>query len=106
MRTTLNIDDDLLAFAQGFANARGIKLGTAISELIKLGCQHVRSGSGIKTKLAAGTKDLWVFDLPEGTPQMTVAELARVMSQDESEQDEQLGGMIRPAKHKATRLAA
>jgi hypothetical protein len=35
MRTTLTIDDDVLAAAKQFADARGITLGDAISQLAR-----------------------------------------------------------------------
>lgn len=35
MRTTLSIDDDVLAAAKQFADARGVTLGEAISQLAR-----------------------------------------------------------------------
>lgn len=35
MRTTLSIDDDVLAAAKQFADARGITLGEAVSQLAR-----------------------------------------------------------------------
>ena len=35
MRTTLTIDDDVLAAAKQFADARGITLGEAVSQLAR-----------------------------------------------------------------------
>ena len=40
MRTTVNIDDDVLSAARGLARARSIPLGQAISELIRRGLQR------------------------------------------------------------------
>ena len=37
MRTTLNIDDDVLAVARALAERNGISLGSAISELARRG---------------------------------------------------------------------
>ena len=37
MRTTVTIDDDAFGTAQAYAQARGLKLGEALSELIRRG---------------------------------------------------------------------
>ena len=88
MRTTLNIADEELAFAQSYSQTRGIKLGDAVSELIRSGLEKIQNGVGVRTKLAPGTKDLWVFDLPTATPKMTVSELAKILENDAAQQDD------------------
>lgn len=40
MRTTLNLDEDVLQIAKSHAEARSVSLGTAISELIRRGLQR------------------------------------------------------------------
>lgn len=40
MRTTLTIDDRVLAAARGRAQRRGISLGEAVSELAAIGYEH------------------------------------------------------------------
>lgn len=42
MRTTANLDDDVLAAARSLARARSISLGKAISELIRRGLERER----------------------------------------------------------------
>ncbi len=37
MRTTLNVDDDVLATARALAQERGVSLGAALSELARRG---------------------------------------------------------------------
>ncbi len=50
MRTTLNIDDDVLAVARSLAERNGSSLGTALSELARRGFKGestVADGSGL-----------------------------------------------------------
>lgn len=103
MRTTLNIADEELAFAQSYSKTRGIKLGQAVSELIRSGLEKIHNGVGVRTKLAADTKDLWVFDVSAATPKMTSAELARIIENDMAQQDDPLVARIRPPR---ARIAA
>ena len=56
MRTTINLEDDAYASAEAYARARALKLGQAVSELIRLG-----SANRLQFKQVAG---VWVFDLP------------------------------------------
>ena len=60
MRTTLNIDDDAMTAARAYARAREIKLGQAVSELI-------RRGSSEKVAMKQ-VDEVCVFDLPADTP--------------------------------------
>ena len=67
MRTTLTIEDDAFSKAQAYANARALKLGQAVSELIR---------RGTADKLPMRKKNgAWVFDLPPGTPKVTAAQV-------------------------------
>jgi hypothetical protein len=43
MRTTLDIDDDLLAAAKELAAARGVTAGRVISDLVRKGLEPARS---------------------------------------------------------------
>lgn len=67
MRTTLSIEDDAFAKAQAYANARSLKLGQAISELIRRG-----TADRLPMKQKNG---VWVFDLPAGTPRATARQV-------------------------------
>lgn len=71
MRTTITIDDDAFATANAYAKARGVKLGQAISELIRRGSAE---------KLPLKHKDgVWVFDLPADAPRVTARRVLRLL---------------------------
>ena len=65
MRTTLTLEDDAFVAAQTYARARALKLGQAVSELIRRGSTERLP---IKRKGQA-----WVFDLPADTPKVAAA---------------------------------
>ncbi len=67
MRTTLNLEDDAIAIAQAYAGARAIKLGQAVSELI-------RRGSAAKAAMKQ-VDGVWVFDLPHDAPKVTALQI-------------------------------
>jgi len=67
MRTTITLEDDAFTAAQAYAQARALKLGQAISELIRLG-----SSERLPIRQKAG---VWVFELPEGTPRVTARQV-------------------------------
>lgn len=48
MRTTLSIDDDVLAAAKQFADSRGITLGEAISQLARVTLTERRRHGGTR----------------------------------------------------------
>jgi uncharacterized protein YggE len=67
MRTTLTIEDDAFSKAQAYADARALKLGQAVSELIR---------RGTADKLPMKQKNgAWVFDLPPDTPKVTARQV-------------------------------
>lgn len=73
MRTTLTIEDDAYAAAEIYARARALKLGQAVSELIRLGSAErlpLRQKSGV-----------WVFDLPKDTPRVTAKQVRRMLDE-------------------------
>lgn len=73
MRTTLTLEDDAFATAQAYAKARALKLGQAVSELIR------RSNAD---KLPLQQKDgVWVFDLPPDTPRVTAAQVKDLLDE-------------------------
>lgn len=63
MRTTVTLEDDAFGMAQSYAQARALKLGQAISELIRRG-----SGERLALRKKGG---VWVFDLPPDAPRVT-----------------------------------
>jgi hypothetical protein len=71
MRTTLTIEDDAFQTAQAYADARSLKLGQAVSELIRRG-----TADRLPMKLKNG---VWVFDPPSGTPKVTARQVRELM---------------------------
>ncbi|MFY9314048.1 MAG: hypothetical protein WAO95_00650 [Burkholderiales bacterium] len=73
MRTTITIEDDAFATASTYARARALKLGQAVSELIRQGSAQ---------KLPIRQKDgVWVFDLPRGTPRVTARQVQQLLDE-------------------------
>ena len=71
MRTTLTLESDAFATAQVYASARSLKLGQAVSELIRLGSAE---------RLPMRQKDgVWVFELPPDTPRVTAARVKELL---------------------------
>lgn len=71
MRTTLTLEDDAFATAQAYARARALKLGQAVSELIRQGSAErlpMRQDDGV-----------WVFELPADTPRVTAARVKELL---------------------------
>ena len=71
MRTTLTLEDDAFATAQAYAKARAIKLGQAVSELIRR--------SSVERMSFKQTGGVWVFDLPVDTPTATQAQVKELL---------------------------
>lgn len=63
MRTTLNLDDDVLDMLKDYAESRSIALGKATSELVRKGLS-----SRTPTRLVNG---FVVFDIEPGGPKIT-----------------------------------
>lgn len=62
MRTTLDIDDSVLAVARARAREKGISVGAAVSELVRRG---LAAGAESSTSPVSGFP---VFDAPAGAP--------------------------------------
>ena len=73
MRTTLNLEDDAIATAQAYARARAIKLGQAVSELI-------RRGSSGKASMKQ-VEGVCVFDLPADAPKVTALQVKQLLDE-------------------------
>jgi len=71
MRTTLTLESDAFAVAKTYADARALKLGQAVSELIRLG-----SAERLPMRLKDG---VWVFELPADTPTVTAAQVKALL---------------------------
>jgi len=68
MRTTLDIDDNLLAIARVRASEKGISIGAAVSELMR---------KGLSIPVAASKSGFPVFPPPPGAPIVTDELVAR-----------------------------
>jgi hypothetical protein len=66
MRTTLDLDDDVLAAARSLAAAEGASLGRVVSDLARRGLMPPRAGLGDATD-----DDPPRFDLAPGSPPVT-----------------------------------
>ena len=77
MRTTLDIDDNLLAIARVRAQERGISVGAAVSELIRRGLEVRRTRS---------KRGFPVFQAPPGTPIITDELVARYRDEDPTDE--------------------
>jgi hypothetical protein len=73
MRTTLNIDDDVVAAARELGAAEHRSLGSVISELARRGLTPAR------VVVAGG---LPVIQVPEGTPPITPEMVRRGLEED------------------------
>lgn len=67
MRTTLTLDDDAAAIVQHYARARSLKLGKAVSELIR---QASTPPLGLKRK-----GELWVIPAPPDAPKISARQV-------------------------------
>jgi hypothetical protein len=76
MRTTLNLDDDVLEKAKSYAEGRSLPLGTAVSELIRRGLTAKRP-----TRMVHG---LHVVDLSADSPRVT-SKGVRALEAEDSE---------------------
>ncbi len=73
MRTTITIEDDAFATANAYAKARALKLGQAVSELIRRGSAEqlpLRQKNGV-----------WVFELPPDTPRVTALQVQKLLDE-------------------------
>ena len=81
MRTTLNLDDDVLLSLKEYAEQRSVALGKAASELI-------RRGLATETPIRL-VNDFAVFDLPADSPRVTTDQVAELESEPESEREDE-----------------
>ncbi len=63
MRTTISLDDDAFRILQQYARSRSLRMGKALSELVRRGYTLTRP-----TRIVNG---LQVFDLPADSPRIT-----------------------------------
>ena len=70
MRTTLNIDDDLLLAAKSLAEAKSMPIGAVISELARKGLE--------KTNTPSQKNGFPVFDVPADAQPITLEHVKRL----------------------------
>ena len=69
-RTTLTLEKDVYQVAKRYAAARGVRLGKAVTELVR---------RGLAARETTRTKNgLVVFDLPTGSPPVSGEDVRRV----------------------------
>lgn len=73
MRTTLNLDDDVLVMVRQYSEARSLALGKAASELVRKGFS-----SSTPTRLVNGVV---VFDVPPDSPRITTERVKQLESE-------------------------
>jgi hypothetical protein len=73
MRTTLTLEDDAFATASAYARARALKLGQAVSELIRRG-----SAEKLPLKQVDG---IWVIDLPADAAPLTARRVQQLLDE-------------------------
>ncbi len=71
MRTTFTLDDDAAALAQNFAQANAMRLGQAVSELIRRA-----SAPPMKLKKKG---DLWVIAATPGAPKVSAQQIKDII---------------------------
>lgn len=74
MRTTLDVEDDVLAAAKALAAARRVSVGAALSQL-------ARRGIAAQTPLSA-RNGFPVFQVPEGTPPFGDEDIAEAIARE------------------------
>lgn len=74
MRTTLTIDDDVLAVARALAARRGVSLGSAVSDLARRGFR----GTGTADQEDDGVP---VFPVPPDAPRITTEDVQRALDE-------------------------
>jgi len=70
VRTTLNLDDDILRLVRDYARRRSLPLGAAVGELVRTGLTTPKP-----TKIVNG---FHVVDLPPDSPAVTSEDVRRL----------------------------
>lgn len=75
MRTTLDIENDVLDVARALASARGVSVGAALSELAR---------RGVEVRLSISQRNGFpVFQVPSGTPSFGPEEVEAAMRRED-----------------------
>ena len=70
MRTTINLDDDVLQVVRQYAESRSMAMGTAVSELVRRGLN-----APMATRVVNG---IHVVVLPPDSPKVTTQQIKRL----------------------------
>lgn len=73
MRTTLNLDDDVLQLVRNYAESRSVAVGRAVSELVRKGLS-----APTPTRTVHGIQ---VFDIPADSPRVTTKRVKELESE-------------------------
>ena len=73
MRTTITLEDDAFAAATAYARARALKLGQAVSELIRRG-----TADKLPMKQTGG---VWIFDMPADAAPLTARQVQKMLDE-------------------------
>jgi hypothetical protein len=73
MRTTLNLDDDVLRQVRSYAESRDVPVGRAVSEL-------VRKGLSVPTPIKS-VNGIQVFDIPSDSARVTSTRVKELESE-------------------------
>jgi hypothetical protein len=74
MRTTLNLDDDVVQLLKNYASDRAIPLGTAASELVRRGLE-----TPVQLRLVNG---FYAVDLPAGGKHVSSARVKELLEEE------------------------
>jgi hypothetical protein len=74
MRTTINLEDDIMPAVKQYAKSRSVGLGKAVSELLRRGISAVRP-----MRMVNG---IYVVDLPEDSPRITSEHVRALEAED------------------------
>jgi hypothetical protein len=77
MRTTLNVDDDILEVAKSIADLHRISIGQALSDLARKG---LKTPTAMRRDPVSG---FWVFDVPDDAPVVTMETIQRATDQED-----------------------
>lgn len=77
MRTTVQVDDDVLSVARALARQDGRSLGAVLSGLARQGLRAANAGSTVP----GSVHDLPVFDVPTSAPVFGPDEVAAVLDE-------------------------
>lgn len=74
VRTTLTVDDDVLAAVREIAEAHGVPLGAAVTDLLRRALRPT-------SRLTTGTDGLPVITVPGGARAITDEDVARALAE-------------------------